>query len=99
MFIIFINDIASRSALRIHQALFADDIAAWPSQLAPRLLRSQYKELRLFLHFISDWSKRWLLDFSVSKSALVVFSHKLYAPPPPKPELVLRSKPLPQPSC
>ena len=52
--VIYINDIATQNNLRVHQPLFADDIAAWPSANVPLRLRSQYKELRLYLRVTDD---------------------------------------------
>lgn len=97
LFIIYINDIVKDNLSGVHESLFADDIAAWPPGLR-YMLRSQYKDLRHYLAFISDWSRKWLLSFSVKKSALVVFSHKRYLCPEPKPLLRLRGKVLPMPS-
>jgi len=76
------------------QSLFADDIAAWPIGLK-LWSRSQYRELRLYLKYVSSWSEKWLLTFSANKSALVVFNHKRNQPPLPNPPLLLCGKPLP----
>jgi len=93
LFIIYINDLVSKCTLRVHQSLYADDIAAWP--IPQRSLRypSQLKELRLYLDYVSEWSREWLLDFSVSKSAVVTFCHNRRARRT-KP-LILLGKPLP----
>jgi hypothetical protein len=93
LFIIYINDIVTNCPYHINQSLFADDIAAWP--LVAYRVRSQYKELRLFLEYIKKWSHKWLLEFSASKSALVVFSHSQYSPTLPTPPFTLNRKPLP----
>ena len=94
LFIIYINDIATGCTLPIHQSLFADDIAAWPTT---RLwVRSQYKVLREYLLHVDRWSKKWKLQFSVKKSGVVLFSHKRIPPKPPDPPLRLAGRRLPR---
>ena len=90
----YIHQCATGCNLRIHQSLFADDIAAWPSGM--RLLpSSQYCELRKYLKHIDAWSKMWGLRFSVKKSGIVLFCHKYNQPRLPSPALKLANKPLP----
>jgi len=94
LFIVYINDIATDCPLRIHQSLFADDIAAWPT--GKLWARCQYRQLRLYLQHVDEWSTKWRLRFSVKKSGLVIFSHKLHPPDPPSPPLRLANRRLPR---
>jgi hypothetical protein len=81
LFIIYINDLALNCPLRIHQSMFADDVAAWPV-LQRYDQRVQYSELNDFVGFVSAWSEKWLLHFSPDKSALVTFHHRTPARAP-----------------
>jgi len=84
LFIIYINDLAILPPiLRMTLAMFADDVAAWPSVINLHI-RSQVKQMRLFLKYVSEWSEKWKLEFSLSKSNLVTFTRKrfLYAHSP-----------------
>ena len=56
-------------------AMFADDVAAWPTVLTMNV-RSQFKQMRLFLQHVSKWSMLWGLEFSFSKTNIVTFTRK-----------------------
>lgn len=59
-------------------SLFADDGSAWPEWKQKQSYLSQYKILRDFLARVEDWSDSWGLDFSATKSQIVLFSNKHY---------------------
>jgi hypothetical protein len=75
LFIIFINDLALIPDLQMSLAMFADDVAAWPTVLTMNV-RSQFKQMRLFLQHVSKWSMLWGLEFSFSKTNIVTFTRK-----------------------
>jgi hypothetical protein len=89
LFLIYINDLLSLVPPEIASALFADDVAAWPDPSTCTRLHSQYRVMREFLECVSNWSACWQLDFSTSKSHLVIFNNKRYTVPDPKRELRL----------
>jgi hypothetical protein len=73
LFAIYINDLDNKQ-LRLSLSLFADDVAAWPTPKKGQTMQSKEKILNSFLQHVHDWSLKWGLQFSTSKSQLVLFS-------------------------
>lgn len=84
LFAIFINDM-DEDTLRVLLSLFADDGVAWPV-LQPRMqYRTQMRLMREFGDRMTKWSRQWRLQFSTSKTQLVIFHNRRDDPPDTRP--------------
>ncbi|MFN9113037.1 MAG: RNA-directed DNA polymerase [Bacteroidota bacterium] len=71
LFLVFINDIED-CLDGCEAGMFADDVHVRPCKLG----RQARKPLQRTLNKITDWAKRWKVEFSVSKSNIVVFTRR-----------------------
>ncbi|MFN9109229.1 MAG: RNA-directed DNA polymerase [Bacteroidota bacterium] len=78
LFLIFINDIDTCLTEHCEMGLFADDLVVRPTVPGRRV----WKPLQSTLKNVSEWAKRWRVEFSVAKSNLVVFTRRRRALPP-----------------
>jgi hypothetical protein len=78
LFAIYINDLDDQqlSSLHLTLALFADDGAGWPQHHHHQSYLSQFRILRDFVSLVEDWSNEWELEFSASKSQILLFDNK-----------------------
>src|SRR6185437_8224215 len=83
LFGIYINDM-DKDTQGVLLTLFADDGCAWPVLSSGMQFRTAMKRIRAFGDSMSEWSQRWKLRFSPSKTQMVIFGK----PDPPKAQLV-----------
>ena len=76
LFLVFINDLPGSH--NVCPAIFADDIALWPHRDGPKGVQS----VNALLARIFEWSKRWSVSFSPSKSVYVCYNRKQQDPKP-----------------
>lgn len=94
-FAVYINDLDDKidsdpdspdiSALSLILSLFADDGSGWPAFKRGRSFLSQYKIIRNLIDRIENWSLRWRLDFSTTKTQILLFFNKYYPRDPSRP--------------
>jgi hypothetical protein len=65
--------------------MFADDVAGWPVHKDKQSIISKYKILRNLLLHMQQWSSTWGLDFSLTKSQILLFSNKCIPTMPVQP--------------
>ena len=68
LFLVFINDIVPSDS-GCECALFADDVAIWPSRCG----RRGEIQLQTALDSMARWAETWRLSFNVKKSAVLTF--------------------------
>ena len=84
LFAIYINDL-DINTLNLIISLFADDGAGWPRHLPRQSYLSQYKLLVDFLTHVQEWSDKWELDFSLTKTQILLVVNKHYPSLPRRP--------------
>jgi hypothetical protein len=89
LFAIYINDLDIET-LNIILSLFADDGAGWPQHVPRQSYLSQYKLLKDFLTHVQEWSEKWELDFSLTKTQILLIVNKQY-PSLPRNSITLQS--------
>lgn len=85
LFAIYINDLDSPFLNSTVLSMFADDVAAWPIHKDKQSIISKYKILRDLLFHVQQWSSTWGLDFSLTKSQILLFSNKRNPTMPARP--------------
>ena len=75
LFAIFINDL-DIDIIELILSLFADDGSGWPQLQSRQSYLSQYRILRQFLSQVEEWSSKWGLEFSVTKTQILLFCNK-----------------------
>ena len=75
LFLIFVNDMATpKNCHGCGMALFADDIAIWPSQPVSAKKLVGMVQLEQALLALGAWAADWRMIFNVSKSCVVKFT-------------------------
>lgn len=71
LFNIYINDLFSSVSPNIHTSLYADDGALWTTEAS---LTVALGHLQLAINSLVDWSNRWGLSISISKTSALIFT-------------------------
>ena len=77
LFLVYINDVTynengTRTIHGVMMALYADDIRTWPNELGYGGWSAMFDALEL----ISQWAKRWVVNYSMDKTRVVCFKPK-----------------------
>jgi hypothetical protein len=71
LFLVFINEVASVIPPRVEISMFADDIALWSADLDVDAAAARVQEACVA---VSDWSRKWLMQLSVPKCEVSLFT-------------------------
>ena len=73
LFLLYINDLFKQLPAHFSYSLYADDGAVWVTGTSlPELLGGMQQAL----HRIEQWSHTWGLEFSITKTKAIIFTHK-----------------------
>jgi hypothetical protein len=71
LFLVFINDVAAVIAPKVEVSIFADDIALWSADQCVDTAAARVQEACVA---VDTWSRRWLMELSVAKCEVSLFS-------------------------
>ena len=71
LFLVYVNDLVVKLSERVEVSAFADDLAVWKSARNVAVCR---RELQWASDEVSSWCKQWLMQVSVEKCSVTLFS-------------------------